>query len=357
MTYLTVPDLKTLLRDNNVAAPPKAKRGDLTALCVQHSLLTEQQALVTRNEKSTRRAWLTAALASVGCELRTDSRLCDNYIENGYGSPEDIAATMAEMKFYYNHTDYKTILDKIHEEAEEDYEAECGDDSDEDFGYRRDFKPRFRDFYDPYEASDEAKTIAIKRWLEQQPNIEAAILRPELPYTLIRSILYRTAHKHYNSWLRSRYVKASHRYGNQIADKWLREEATLENTNIAVFASKFGALMAAENKVQTDKIRARNQVNAWLGDLVDTSFGNGSVVAPERARARKAAFVERSFVDAIGSAADTCHSPVLLDKHLKGAWKCGHCHYKGAASGLWSHSVSKHAAKNITDVNGKSYFV
>lgn len=41
-----------------------------------------------------RRKRLTAALAALGCELRSDSRLCEAYINHGTGSPQRVAVVM-----------------------------------------------------------------------------------------------------------------------------------------------------------------------------------------------------------------------------------------------------------------------
>ena len=46
------------------------------------------------------------------CELRNDSRLCDDYINNGNGDPNIIVNIMIEMKFYINHTTYHEELEK-----------------------------------------------------------------------------------------------------------------------------------------------------------------------------------------------------------------------------------------------------
>lgn len=58
-----------------------------------------------------RRAELKEALMSRGCTLRPDSRVCEEYMGNvGYLSIQAIVAYVEEMKFYYEQTDYQTIL-------------------------------------------------------------------------------------------------------------------------------------------------------------------------------------------------------------------------------------------------------
>ena len=77
---------------------------------------------------------LVAALQRLGCELRTDSRLCDDYIEHGNGDPDEISGIMAEMKFYHDHTDYAAIREEIYNTARQEFEDEMSDDD----GYDRD---------------------------------------------------------------------------------------------------------------------------------------------------------------------------------------------------------------------------
>jgi hypothetical protein len=49
-------------------------------------------------------------LATHGCKLRDDSRLCWNYIESNIGNVDEIVEIMCEMKFYYEHTKYGRML-------------------------------------------------------------------------------------------------------------------------------------------------------------------------------------------------------------------------------------------------------
>lgn len=65
-----------------------------------------------RGIEDRRRAKLVDALRERGCELRSDSRLCAQYINTGHGDVARIADTMAEMKFCFEHTRYAEILDE-----------------------------------------------------------------------------------------------------------------------------------------------------------------------------------------------------------------------------------------------------
>lgn len=105
---------------------------------------------------------LERALANKKCELRGDSRLCKAFIEDGEGCPEDIAETMEEMKFYYNHTRYLDILDKVWDNAREE----------------RNYY-NYWDRIDPDEMSSQAKSQALKQWAKAND-----ISSPELPKSL-----------------------------------------------------------------------------------------------------------------------------------------------------------------------------
>jgi hypothetical protein len=66
------------------------------------------------NRQNTRRAELKAALENEGLELRADSKLCQGYIENKLEKDEwtiqEIVSMCGEMRWLFNHTDYKKQL-------------------------------------------------------------------------------------------------------------------------------------------------------------------------------------------------------------------------------------------------------
>jgi hypothetical protein len=99
--------------------------------------------------KDTRKASLVEALQAQGLTLRSDSRLCEQYISNGKGNLSKIVDIMAEMKFYHEKTDYCDILD-----SEIDLEKSSG--------YR----------YDIEECKDAARQKALKKWLQNNNNPE-----------------------------------------------------------------------------------------------------------------------------------------------------------------------------------------
>lgn len=86
-------------------------------------------------------------LKGKNCELREDSRLCNDYIDNGEGDVNDIVDIMVEMKFYVNHTSYfKELEEGINDELE------------------------YRGRFDRDEESYCAKSRALDTWCEQYIN-------------------------------------------------------------------------------------------------------------------------------------------------------------------------------------------
>lgn len=107
---------------------------------------------------------LETALEQKGCSLRSDSRLCEAYIDYGYGDVVGIVKTMNEMRFFFGHTEYARL--------------------------RTDAFTRLRDIDGMYDgisedASDEAKVNALKLWVRQFASVEEACARPELPPSLL----------------------------------------------------------------------------------------------------------------------------------------------------------------------------
>lgn len=180
-SYLKVNDLRKRLADAAGGAKIKRprKREDLIKECLTRGLITKQESLVERSDKNTRFNLLTNELKDRGYELRNDSRLCKAYLEGGVGDPANIANTMTEMKFYFEHTDYKGIMDAKYNEACKEMK---------EWGYGR---PPFCEFWNNDEASWDAKEDALKRWvatsLKKNPQEDQAS-NPVLPPTLRISV-------------------------------------------------------------------------------------------------------------------------------------------------------------------------
>lgn len=82
-------------------------------------------------------------------ELRSDSRLCEQYVRNGSLSLELVVNTMEEMNFYHNYTNYREIYGDIVEEM-------------------LNYKGRF----DKDEVSEEAKSEALDLFVKNNDDYE-----------------------------------------------------------------------------------------------------------------------------------------------------------------------------------------
>ena len=78
-------------------------------MCLEHGLITHEDSMAMRSQKESRRLEMIRALQRHGCVLRTDSKLCNDYIRKGRGDPEEIAIVMGQMKFLFEETNYAKI--------------------------------------------------------------------------------------------------------------------------------------------------------------------------------------------------------------------------------------------------------
>lgn len=78
------------------------------------------QALVVENaqrDRQQRADILRQALEARGLTLRSDSRLCEGFVEYGRGDVASIVNTMDEMRFFHAHTRYPDIVHALMREA------------------------------------------------------------------------------------------------------------------------------------------------------------------------------------------------------------------------------------------------
>jgi hypothetical protein len=97
-------------------------------------------------DRAAREKVLKAALAPRGLELKAYCRLCDEYMWSNEGDIDKVVDTLDEMRFYYAHTSYH--LEFL------------------------------------YTSSQEAKNIALDKWVEQGGRPGS----PELPLSLVRAV-------------------------------------------------------------------------------------------------------------------------------------------------------------------------
>jgi hypothetical protein len=277
-SYLTNNELVQRLVARSVHVSSKQKtRPHLLELCLANGLVTRDESMTTRNAAASRTAILTAALGDLGCELRGDSRLCDAYIQDGEGDAYDIAATMREMRFYFDHTTYAQELDDLHEQAEQEYEDDCryGHDGDD-----RDMRPRFRDYYDPHEASEAAKTTALAAWVRAKPDLQAALDDDALPASLRQHLASTEVRSRFDRWAERAvglHGEGMRRFGSTPAGRMCSERlrGSIDLRTCATpehFEALFGNALRLFVQVRQCRKHASDVARRWLGlSLFDSS--------------------------------------------------------------------------------------
>lgn len=106
---------------------------------------------------------LITNLQNVGCKLRSDSRLCEEYIRFGQDRIDcsHVVQIMEEMKFYFDETTYSI---EYNDEKENFLE--------------------YKGHYDIDEISEFAKHKALSKWCKQYKNYNDAIKCKKLPKSL-----------------------------------------------------------------------------------------------------------------------------------------------------------------------------
>lgn len=91
----------------------ESKHGDIATIDTKRARRQERGAMVAgamERARGERLSKLFRALHERGCEFRADSQLCAHYLATGRGDVEEIANTMAEMRFCFDHTEYDEML-------------------------------------------------------------------------------------------------------------------------------------------------------------------------------------------------------------------------------------------------------
>ena len=360
-SYLTVDALKLRLKESGIGKV-SGSREQLLQRCCDHGLVTDYERLATRSCEETRRAWLVHELERVHCSLRSDSRLCEAYIKNGYGSPREIAGVMAEMKFYHEETRYESIRDEIRRNAEEEHEAEL-EQHERQFGYAdRDFRPRFYDFYCPEDASADAKARALKGWLEEHANgsLEIACEHPAVPPSIQRSLLHRVADERFGRWFKDNIGGSP---SMEIALPYLRSEsirlADLTRPNFeawfgaeirahyVVVNARKGIVRAIECALEAKGLRHTDPATDWIrnaaADLVREGLTSERIVAA----------VKSVVADHIASSIYVKHVTPFAEaaEGSVGRWHCSKCQKSyGSKQGVVDHSRNAHNVLQRTDV-------
>ena len=252
-TYLSVDALKEKLHEYNMTTGTKIKVGKTRSLlleaCKTAGIINEYEFLATRNATDTRRAWMVYELERVGCTLRADSKLCQAYIENDQGDPVYIASVMAEMKFYFEETEYETIREEMFNKAQEEYELEMDSYNNNYNNY--DHRPRFHDYFDSQETSNQAKDNALEKWIKTatQGKIEIALAltKPVVPATLRTRLENMLKLSRFQKWISSIGVSEKALHATTIYTQL--ESIALANAFPYTFEATFGTKIRQLQKV------------------------------------------------------------------------------------------------------------
>ncbi|KAI8577266.1 hypothetical protein K450DRAFT_253018 [Umbelopsis ramanniana AG] len=135
----------------------------------KQEVLAKKQQEVTRT-KNVRRQELIGKLTAAGLTLRSDSKLCQQYIDSATGDADSIVVTMKEMDWFFRCTTYATSR-KFHyySYGESDYDTD-----DDDYGYRRDWWQNDRGWDQPRKQyhinSERGKDTALETWITSRMN-------------------------------------------------------------------------------------------------------------------------------------------------------------------------------------------
>jgi len=155
---------------------------------VKNNKLTKK--IQQENNKTIRRQELEVYLKNLGLPgVRSDSVLCENYINNGDLSGftlKQVADICAEMHFYYTKTDYSSLLGQIRYDNDGCYssssDSEDFDNYDCDFDCRYRRRRHYNRRSDEDNVREEAKSQALLNFVKKYKSDKIKML--EIPYNL-----------------------------------------------------------------------------------------------------------------------------------------------------------------------------
>ncbi|CAO3664728.1 unnamed protein product [Umbelopsis vinacea] len=161
VTYVRNPHYRTAApmhlydKEDVIRLARQAHGGDVGIKAARTATSTRGRAIrdTRRLQVESRTTLLTERLEQAGLTLREDSRLCQQYIDNGHRDVDEIVTTMKEMAWYFRCTDYESL--RVTYEEEYDY-------GDRSWGWGR--TPRMRSTID----SETGKNLALNKWIRDR---------------------------------------------------------------------------------------------------------------------------------------------------------------------------------------------
>ncbi|PKK79837.1 hypothetical protein RhiirC2_704719 [Rhizophagus irregularis] len=170
----TTSDLSTSVEHVNMSTTKSLDKpnSSTSKLILRHNLCrncnTRLNSKKMEREENDRRNLLTSKLKEHGLSLRSDSRLCNSFIEHGIGDPDRIVQIMTEMNWFFKYTDYDNLRYVYNNDYLNDIDWEDGMFIDRfDMPWRRYFG-RPRTISTRRVDSESGKRLALERWVQQR---------------------------------------------------------------------------------------------------------------------------------------------------------------------------------------------
>ena len=162
-----IPGITQLKKRTSVLLMIARERGDPMALRARMLKANDEKRAIIRS----RREILEAALAARNCPLRSDSKLCSDFVQGVGGmSLERVVDETEAIKFFYDRTNYSSILRGLRsQQRNRGFDRDFGSRS--YWGRREMYKMGILDSDEEEDEDDEearrreAKAEALKRWL------------------------------------------------------------------------------------------------------------------------------------------------------------------------------------------------
>ena len=208
-----------------------------------------------------RKKILIDELTKLECTLRDDSKLCNQFISNGVGNPFQIAQIMREMKFYYDETTYARDLNDIFMKRNRQRENRYG----RDRYSRYDSDDYDSDDDDPQDDSDNAKSMALNKWVEDKLKTNKPhVHHLTLPSTLRKTVAEIAVYKQLN--------KIDEKYNGEIGGKYLNavggDRRLLRTRLVNEYCNDYEVNVLERYKELVQPLNEKAiQLKGWIEDL------------------------------------------------------------------------------------------
>lgn len=271
-------------------------RDELMQRCHDHNLVTAHERLTQRNAMQSRRAVLEYELQLVGCKLRSDSVLCNRYIDYGEGNPVDTAGIMADMKMYHAFTFRQKIILSIRKTRFSEW-----------------LERTFSDYVNDYEFRTHAASIS-RTFLNEDVDLSTltdTTFQQSFGEPLVQFIAFKQTKLELIQFVKSALEKAGYNEHDALY------HVVLECMDKRVLLPKFRQAFEETVATTLEMRGAPERFSAKLLQLFD----------PYKTPSNK----------------------VLLEK-MDGRWQCNLCHFSGDSVSMRSHWSRDHHVSNLKNM-------